>query len=330
MKGVIAKVSGGKAVLLSEHSEFLHIKNRQYAVGQTIEYHGHSFQKHGVMAASLLLFFMMGYAGYALCLAPVTYVSVDINPSMRLDMNRFDRVIHMEPLNEDAKNLISLGSVHATDVNECIHQIIQSAEQMGYLGEQNNMVEINVVSPHSKVVQKVKDSSAQYEERNVHVLVEQADTQSLKEAKKLDISIGRLKSLREYTEAVGGELTEHANTLKKESNVEIKKRAVIENIKKNAKENLQKPSENITKTPEPSVTQQPKVQEETRREKIKEKIIEKKNERQEQEMEQPIEKQETEEPKSQIEKDKKTPLKDFKDRMEKRKSKIEDEKEKQR
>ena len=55
------------------------------------------------LAACLLLTLCLG-GGY-LYFVPTAYISVDINPSLELRVNRFDRVVDVEAYNEDGQAL---------------------------------------------------------------------------------------------------------------------------------------------------------------------------------------------------------------------------------
>lgn len=62
-------------------------------------------------AAACLVFLCAG--GYSLYFTPTSVISIDINPSLELSVNRFDRVISAEGYNEDGVQLVeSLELVH--------------------------------------------------------------------------------------------------------------------------------------------------------------------------------------------------------------------------
>ncbi len=69
---------------------------------------------------------------------PVSYVSIDINPSIMLTINRFDRVIKVEGLNEDAKKLIENIKLYGVDIVLATEKITNKAVELGYLDKNLN------------------------------------------------------------------------------------------------------------------------------------------------------------------------------------------------
>ena len=114
MTGIIAGVKGKRAVLLNNDGEFIEIADRGYEVGQKIDYKKPSISaKYAYIAACFILLMFVGFSSYAAYFTSVSFISIDINPSFRIDINRFDRVISVKPLNDDARQLLELNKVKA-------------------------------------------------------------------------------------------------------------------------------------------------------------------------------------------------------------------------
>lgn len=64
---------------------------------------------------------------------PTSYVSVDINPSIMLSANSWDRVVKVEGLNKDAKEVISNLNLYGKDVSDAVNQIVITATNLGYI-----------------------------------------------------------------------------------------------------------------------------------------------------------------------------------------------------
>ena len=56
-------------------------------------------------ALCLALSILVGFCGWQLYFRPVSVISIDINPSLELDVNRFDRVVDVKEYNEDGEKL---------------------------------------------------------------------------------------------------------------------------------------------------------------------------------------------------------------------------------
>ena len=64
------------------------------------------FRRTAVLAAGLVLLFFIG--GSWIFMTPTAYISIDINPSLELGINRFDRIVSVDGYNEDGDALMSL------------------------------------------------------------------------------------------------------------------------------------------------------------------------------------------------------------------------------
>lgn len=62
-----------------------------------------------------------------------SYVSVDINPSIMLTTNPWEKVVEVEALNEDAETLLVNLKLIGLQVDEAVELIIAEATEMGYI-----------------------------------------------------------------------------------------------------------------------------------------------------------------------------------------------------
>lgn len=75
-------------------------------------------------AACLLVIFCLGL--WKVYFTPVSVISIDINPSLELELNRFDRVISVEGYNEDGQALASSLSVRFLNYQDALEEILNS------------------------------------------------------------------------------------------------------------------------------------------------------------------------------------------------------------
>ena len=61
------------------------------------------FRRAAVLAAGLVLLCFIG--GSWIFMTPTAYISIDINPSLELGINRFDRIVSVDGYNEDGDDL---------------------------------------------------------------------------------------------------------------------------------------------------------------------------------------------------------------------------------
>ncbi|MCX4361801.1 MAG: hypothetical protein OSJ74_00215 [Clostridia bacterium] len=96
-----------------------------------------------------------------------TYVSMDINPSIRFVLDQNEKVISYSCENEDACILLYGEAVIGLDISQAAQKIMDLAVEMGYLTQDNCGVQVVVASDKSKVESKILDK--------IQVVVENTD-----------------------------------------------------------------------------------------------------------------------------------------------------------
>lgn len=77
-----------------------------------------------VTAAACLLFILVG--GHWLYFTPTAAISIDINPSIELGINRFDKVISVDGYNDDGRALAEALNLKFTNYDEAVNQILET------------------------------------------------------------------------------------------------------------------------------------------------------------------------------------------------------------
>ncbi len=91
----------------------------------------------GILGISLALFLIFTL--------PVNTLTLDINPSIQVTTNRLDRVVSIEPLNQDAKELLEDFTLRDKDLDSVINDLTDLMILTGHIaGGQDNMVMITV------------------------------------------------------------------------------------------------------------------------------------------------------------------------------------------
>ena len=78
------------------------------------------------VAAACLLLAAAGIGGHWLYFTPTAAISIDVNPSLELEVNRFDRVIGVEGYNEDGRALAALVDVTFQRYDQAVEEILNS------------------------------------------------------------------------------------------------------------------------------------------------------------------------------------------------------------
>ena len=93
----------------------------------------HTIRNLAIGAAAALVLAIGGFAGYQYQFAVDTAVSIDVNPSIELEVNRQEKVLKANPLNEDAKTLLDGMELEGTNLKTAVNAVIGSMVQNGYL-----------------------------------------------------------------------------------------------------------------------------------------------------------------------------------------------------
>ena len=220
MRGIVMEIKGGRCVILKKDGTFAEIRNRNYAVGQEVSASNPSVGKALSAAACLAVICTVAF-GCHLYYTPASYVYMDINPSVRLDLNCFERVIDVVPLNEDAEVLLSRAAIRKGSPESCMSTIVSACQEQNYLNENNTDIEVSVRTDSAKLETKVETVSSAISEEHLEVSVFQMDKEENDSAMERHISARRLRAVRVYTEQFGGTLDENLELLKDFTNDEI-------------------------------------------------------------------------------------------------------------
>jgi len=90
--------------------------------------------------ASIAACLMILIGGYAYYNTPVNYVSLDINPSVELGVNAFNRVVRAEGINADGQALLKQNRVINVSVESALQELVQAAVEQGYVAEDGSTV----------------------------------------------------------------------------------------------------------------------------------------------------------------------------------------------
>ena len=93
-----------------------------------------------VLAMAFVLLLMLSVGG-VLYMTPVSSISVDINPSLELGVNRFDRVISAKAYNSDGEKLLKEVNVLFKKYDDALLEIVEC----DYINELLNNNEVAVL-----------------------------------------------------------------------------------------------------------------------------------------------------------------------------------------
>lgn len=147
------------------------------------------------VACFLVLLFSC-WGGYYLYFTPTSVISIDVNPSVELGINRFDKVVTVEGYNVDGEILANELQVKYLDYSEALQQILSSDTVSACLA-QNESVSIVVVGEEEERVGLMLSHVTACAEGHENVYCDSADWATVSEAHEAGLSYGKYKAFLE-------------------------------------------------------------------------------------------------------------------------------------
>lgn len=215
MNGVVLKVRDGKAVVLTDTGDTIEISYNGKR-GERVEIPEKEKKiipmriiktVAAVAAAVVIVFTGTGIYSYTTVQA-CSYVTLDINPSLEYTLNRRDRVITVDALNEEAEPIaeeLLSDHIKGKTLTEALQMTTELLEQAGYLSGEENEILVSVVGENEQSVEKLTEEAdeALGNEVNVTHDIERASLKDREDAKRNGLSTGvYVKSKEEKTQQV--------------------------------------------------------------------------------------------------------------------------------
>lgn len=89
--------------------------------------------KRRAAAFACMLFLFIGSGGYFVYFTEVVAISIDVNPSFELGINRFDKVVSVVAYNEDGSRVLSGMNIRFMDYRDALEQILADESMKQYL-----------------------------------------------------------------------------------------------------------------------------------------------------------------------------------------------------
>jgi len=155
--------------------------------------------------ACILFILIGGSTGtYAYYKTPVAYLSLDINPSIELGVNAFDKVVSAEGYNADGKTVLNGINVTGTNIEEAVGTVISSAANNGFIeNDGSTVVSLTSETDNINISSKLKTEAeagvnkALKEKGKTAVIYKDNITLTYRdEAKDLNITPGKLNLIK--------------------------------------------------------------------------------------------------------------------------------------
>ncbi|HIX77992.1 MAG TPA: hypothetical protein H9734_10410 [Candidatus Fusicatenibacter merdavium] len=172
---------------LKEHTR-AYLKEKVYRTSAR-----HASHIRRLAAASVFCLFLCAAGVCYLFFAPVTYISVDINPSLELGLNCFRRIISVEGYNDDGASLADSLDLKYLDYMDALDRILKS-DTIETLLAGDNVLSLTVAgeseTQNQEVLQDMETSVSGYS--NVHC--HSGDMEEVHEAHSCGMSFGKYQA----------------------------------------------------------------------------------------------------------------------------------------
>lgn len=163
--GLVFKVQRKTVVIITQTGEFVEVMigTDKPQIGErftgTVVERNNSIKKIVLAAAAILVFLSSGsaYAYYT----PVATVDVEINPSIEVKVNRFDRIISAEAKNDDGQAVLNNLNLNNYKLEEGLIQIVEEARNENFINDdyiaEGKTIRINIKDNKSSYIAKIDD-----------------------------------------------------------------------------------------------------------------------------------------------------------------------------
>lgn len=180
--------------------ETLKDATRTFLAEQTKEYgekaSGKFAYRRAVPVLLSIFFLVIGFGGYRVYFTPTSVISIDMNPSLELGVNRFDRVISVEGFQEEGEALAASLSIRHMVYTKALEEIMANERVAEGLSE-DEILSISVIGnggeQNQKMLATIKARTAGHENTYCYYV----DTEDVKEAHHTGISYGKYRAFLE-------------------------------------------------------------------------------------------------------------------------------------
>jgi hypothetical protein len=212
MKMLIVDIRGGVAVALRDDGTFVKVPQRGNRIGQTIRENDRRTAARRFprfIAACIAFTLLLGAAGAAAVELPYSYVTMDVNPSVQYTLNVFDRVISVEAVNDDAREIVetlNAEPVQLLRLADAIEKTIDQCRDSGYLyRDAEDYIVLSVAARSAGKTNNLSDalSGAEYGNGLISAEVVPTTITDMKQAGLQGTTPGKLRIIRRMQESTG-------------------------------------------------------------------------------------------------------------------------------
>lgn len=88
-----------------------------------------------IAALTVLLVLLVGVSSYKMLFTTISYVNIDVNPSVELRLNRMNQIIGTQAFNDDGEQILNELGLSGKGYKEAIAMLLSAFDRHGYLSD---------------------------------------------------------------------------------------------------------------------------------------------------------------------------------------------------
>lgn len=180
--------------------------------------------KKSLSFASIMLTIALGFFVLACDSTPkLEYVTIDINPSIDMVLDRNNHVVTASALNADGEVLLLNLALEEKPVDEAIDEIIDEAIDLGYIDPDTEDTVVEIGCENEQVRERVRENvNKSFQNKGVYgKAIAQENKDLIAEAESLGVTVGFLRMATRAVEADDSLTLEVALTMDKQKLVQV-------------------------------------------------------------------------------------------------------------
>jgi len=201
MKGIVMEKDKENVIVMTNDGQFLEIRSpdKDIEIGQEIivSRRKNTMIRRFVAAAAVMIMMITGSYGVYGYYNPYGYVNVDINPSIEISYNLYDKVIDLKGLNDDGERVVGeIKDFKNKPIDKVLNTIVDRAVEDEYIKpDKENTVLVTITEDGSKIdddsIYKSIDSHIKDTSTSTEVIIIENDKRTNEKAKKHKRSPGK-------------------------------------------------------------------------------------------------------------------------------------------
>lgn len=210
-EGIVLEIRHKKAAVLKPDGNIIAVTaGKDWKIGDLVslkEAKKPIHQKGYAIAACLAFFFLLTFTGYRQYYNPQSVVSLDVNPSIELEINRFNRIVSVHAYNKEGEKILEHNPVVNWKLDAALEQLFTGG--LSFYLKDSPYVAFSIQSGNTEAEKKLKQEIVAAAELilktdantgNVQVEYYEVDEETLEYAHSHHITAGKYKILQELQE----------------------------------------------------------------------------------------------------------------------------------